>query len=290
MDVAALGDSATVPRGRQVVAFEYDDFGEMFPSTRAASRPAILAPSTTARPRAAVLPVLDICASVVIVLKSQGSATRPVLRLIVKLVSVGWVRQPPSRQPKVERPMTSSTRSSDELLEAAVALIAESGLDGLTHGAVAARAGVSRATAYREFGDKDGLVSAVGRHEVAKMVAAAFVAIDITAGAAEVVRAATLFALNYLRGHRAFNYLRMHEPGWLLTLAIAHEGTRLNLVETVAAFAEPFVAAGDEAALALPPRRAAEVVVRTVLSHALIQDSALGDEEVARTVARAVTR
>lgn len=186
--------------------------------------------------------------------------------------------------------MTSSTRSSDELLEAAVALIAESGLTGLTHGAVAARAGVSRATAYREFGDKDGLVSAVGRHEVAKMVAAAFTTVDITGPVFDTVRSTILFALGYLRDHRAFNYLRIHEPGWLLTLAITHEGTNLNLVESVAAFAEPFVAAGDDGALALPPRQAAEVVVRTVLSHALIQDSSLGDEVIAQTVARAITR
>lgn len=186
--------------------------------------------------------------------------------------------------------MTSSTRSSDELLEAAVSLIAENGVDGLTHGAVAARAGVSRATAYREFGDKDGLVSAVGRHEVAKMVAAAFSAIDITGPVPETIRSATLFALEYLRNHRAFNYLRKYEPGRLLGVAIAHEAAPLNLVETVAAFAEPLVAAGDDGALALPPRQAAEVVVRTVLSHALIQDSALTDEEIARTVARAITR
>jgi AcrR family transcriptional regulator len=186
--------------------------------------------------------------------------------------------------------MTSSTRSSDALLDAAVLLIAEGGLDALTHGAVAARAGVSRATAYREFGDKDGLVSAVGRHEMAKMVAAAFAVIDITAPVGETARTATLFALGYLREHRAFNYIRIHEPGWLLTLAIAHEGARLNLVESVAAFAEPLVAGSDDANLALPPRQAAEVVVRTVLSHALIQDSGLTDEEVARTVARAITR
>lgn len=42
--------------------------------------------------------------------------------------------------------------------------------------------------------------------------------------------------------------------------------------------------------LALTPVAAAEVVVRTVLSHTLIQDSALTDEEVADVVSRAITR
>ncbi|MEU4311460.1 helix-turn-helix domain-containing protein [Nocardia sp. NPDC024068] len=185
--------------------------------------------------------------------------------------------------------MTPSTRSSDALLDAAVALIAESGLDALTHTAVAARAGVSRATAYREFGDKDGLVSAVGRHEVGKMVAAAFAAIDPGASAGEMAYAATLFALRYLREHRAFRYIRVHEPAWLLTVAIEAGDSRLTLVGTVAAFAEALIASRADPTLALPARQAAEVVVRTVLSHALVQDSALTDEEIARTVARAIT-
>ncbi|MFI5720508.1 hypothetical protein [Nocardia sp. NPDC051750] len=42
--------------------------------------------------------------------------------------------------------------------------------------------------------------------------------------------------------------------------------------------------------LASAPRRAAEVVVRAVLSQVLIPDSGLTDEELARTAARARTR
>ncbi|MEU2040029.1 TetR/AcrR family transcriptional regulator [Nocardia niwae] len=186
--------------------------------------------------------------------------------------------------------MTSSTRSSETLLDAAVALIAESGLDDLTLSAVAERAGVSRATAYREFGDKDGLVSAVGRNEIGRMVAAAYREVDVFAPAAEVARSATLFALRYLREHAAFGYLRSQEPARLLDVAITHGGSRLNLVETVAAIAAPLIAARDDATLALSPVQAAEVVVRAVLSHALIQRSALTDEQIADTVARAVTR
>ncbi|MEV0709156.1 TetR/AcrR family transcriptional regulator [Nocardia aurea] len=186
--------------------------------------------------------------------------------------------------------MTSSTRSSDALLDSAVELITESGVDGLTLSTVARRAGVSRATAYREFGDKDGLVAAVGRHEVGRMVAAAYGAIDLFAPVPEIARTATLFALRYLRDHRAFQYIRTHEPGRLLTIAIPHGDSELNLVETVATFAEPLIAARGDAMLALSPRQAAEVVVRTVLSHALISGSGLTDEQVAETAARAISR
>ncbi|MEU5761114.1 helix-turn-helix domain-containing protein [Nocardia sp. NPDC047648] len=186
--------------------------------------------------------------------------------------------------------MNSSTRSSETLLDAAVALIADSGLDNLTLSAVAERAGVSRATAYREFGDKDGLVSAVGRNEIGRMVAAAYREIDLFAPAAEVARSSTLFALRYLRKHAAFSYIRRHEPARLLDVAITHGGPELNLVETVAAIAAPLIAARDDSALALSPVQAAEVVVRAVLSHALIQRSNLTDEQIADTVARAVIR
>ncbi|MFD6389045.1 TetR/AcrR family transcriptional regulator [Nocardia sp. NPDC060259] len=184
--------------------------------------------------------------------------------------------------------MTSSTRSSEELLDAAVSLIAESGLDGLTLTTVAERAGVSRATAYRELGDKKALVSAVGRHEIGRMVATAYSTIDLFAPATEIARSATLFAIRYLREHAAFDYLRTHEPAWLLTIA-THGQSEHNLVETVAAFAEPLIAARDDKTLALPPRQAAEVIVRIVLSHALLRDSSLTDEQIADTAARAIT-
>ncbi|WP_280256215.1 TetR/AcrR family transcriptional regulator [Nocardia abscessus] len=186
--------------------------------------------------------------------------------------------------------MTSSTRSSETLLDAAVALIAASGLDNLTLSAVAERAGVSRATAYREFGDKDGLISAVGRSEIGRMAAAAYREIDVFAPAAEVARACTLFALRYLRKHAAFSYIRRHEPARLLDVAITHGDSELNLVETVAAIAAPVIAARDDSTLRLSPTQAAEVVVRTVLSHALIERSELTDEQIADTVARAITR
>ncbi|WP_043660996.1 TetR/AcrR family transcriptional regulator [Nocardia thailandica] len=188
--------------------------------------------------------------------------------------------------------MPSPTRSSDALRDAALALIAERGLTTLTLAAVAERAEVSRATAYREFGDKDGMIAAIGRAEIARMVAAAYAEVDVFGPVAETVRAVTLFALSYLRRHAAFEYLCRHEPAWLLGIAVApgEGGSELALVRTVAALAAPVVAlrGGDD--LALPATEAAEVVVRIVLSHALIRDSGLTDEQVAETAVRAVVR
>lgn len=186
--------------------------------------------------------------------------------------------------------MPSSTRSSDALRDAALALIAERGLTTLTLAAVAERAEVSRATAYREFGDKDGLVAAIGRAEIARMIAAAYAEVDLFGPVADIVRTVTLFALSYLRGHAAFGYLCRHDPGWLLGIAVTPGDSDLNLVQTVAALAAPVVAVRGEDDLALPPAEAAEVVVRIVLSHVLIPHSGLTDEQIAGTAVRAVTR
>ncbi|MCW1959903.1 MAG: TetR/AcrR family transcriptional regulator [Mycobacterium sp.] len=184
----------------------------------------------------------------------------------------------------------STTRSSQALVRAAVELIAESGLDGLTLKQVAGRAGVSRATAYREFGDKDGLIGAVARHEVQQMIAATLAGVDMRAEPDTLVRSTTLFALRYLRGHPAFGYIRDHEPHWLLNAVfVVGEATGgMNLVQTVATMVAPVIAADER--LALQPVQAAELVVRTVLSHSLIELSSLSDEQVADSVTRAITR
>lgn len=174
-------------------------------------------------------------------------------------------------------------------MAAAIGLIAEAGLDALTLSQVAERAGVSRATAYREFGDKDGLVAAVAQHEIAAMLAGTLSTVDLRAEPPAVVRSTVLFALSYLRTHPAFTYIREHEPHWLLNAALVVGETPMNLVQTVAAMVAPVMADPADPRLALAPVQAAELVVRTVLSHTLIEQSTLSDDEVADAVTRAIT-
>jgi len=183
----------------------------------------------------------------------------------------------------------AATRSSQILIEATLQLIAESGLDSLTISQVAARAGVSRATAYREFGDKDKLLSAVAAREVQQMVAETMAGIDPTADLARNVPAVVLAALAYLRHHAAFRYVREHEPHWLLQAVLTVSQQRMNLVQVVAVTVAPIIAA-SEARLWLPATEAAEIVVRAVLSHALVEQSSLTDGQVAEAVLRAIRR
>lgn len=181
------------------------------------------------------------------------------------------------------------TRSSQPLLQATVQLIAEGGIDSLTLSQVAARAGVSRATAYREFGDKDGLLAAVAQHEITEMIGHTLGRIDLRAAPSALVPAIVLRALGYLRQHAAFGYVRDHEPHWLLRAVLVVGESRMNLVQIVATMVASAIDQADQSRLALPPIQAAEIVVRTVLSHILIEQSALTDQQVADAVARAIT-
>lgn len=180
-----------------------------------------------------------------------------------------------------------TTRSHDVLVKSALQLIADGGVDALTLSQVAAHAQVSRATAYREFGDKDGLITAIARHEIALMLAAVSADIDVGAEPATLVGAIVVAALRYLRGHAAFTYVRDHEPRWLLQAALGVGDSRRDLVQTVATSVASAVTV-DEDRLRIPAVQAAELMVRTVLSHSLIEHSTLTDREIGEAVARAV--
>lgn len=181
----------------------------------------------------------------------------------------------------------ASTRSFDALLQSALALIAERGVDGITLRDVAAHAQVSRATAYREFGDKDGLIGAVAAHEIGLMFAAVQADVDLSADLPAQVATVVASALRYLRGHAAFAYVRTHEPHWLLHAALAIGDARMDLVQTVAGVVRPAVDI-SAARLRVSVEQAAELIVRAVLSHALIENSSLSDEEVGQAVAHAI--
>ncbi|MBF4998711.1 TetR/AcrR family transcriptional regulator [Nocardia sp. BSTN01] len=120
---------------------------------------------------------------------------------------------------------------------------------------------------------------------LALFAVAAYQVVDMTAPTPELARTATLFALRYLRGHEAFRYTRGHEPQWLLNAAVTHMESERNLVDTVAALLS-LRHAGD---LAVRPEQAAEIIVRTVVSHILVERSTLSDEEIAEMVVRATS-
>lgn len=113
--------------------------------------------------------------------------------------------------------------------------------------------------------------------------------LDVRADPATSVPVIVVAALRYLRTDAAFIYVRDHEPHWLLRAALVVGETRLNLVQTVAATVAPAISQPDYPQRLLPSLQAAELIVRAVLSHVLMERSALTDEQVAQAVTRAIT-
>jgi AcrR family transcriptional regulator len=154
---------------------------------------------------------------------------------------------------------------------------------------VARRAGVSRATAYRAFGDKEGLVRAIVLGEIARFVAAGEREVLFDAPAPEVVTAAVRFALRYLREHAALQHVLRHEPEQLVDVLVERPEHPSLVGAMTAIAAERLAAAGHAGAFSVDVHAAAEHMVRAVFSHLLVPTSALDDARVAGLVARAVT-
>lgn len=182
-------------------------------------------------------------------------------------------------------------RATDRLLDAAFDLVLATGLGAVSLTDVARRAGVSRATAYRELGGKDALLAAIGRREIGRMFAAGLRRVDVDAPLEVVLRDAVLFALDHVRAHPIVSRVRTREPEWLIGVAVPGAGPGLDLVAMATAALAPILAENPRRdALTVPVPHAAEIAVRTVLSHVLVPGSAMTDEQIADAVVRAVTR
>ena len=67
---------------------------------------------------------------------------------------------------------------SERILDAALELVAASGLRNLTMDEAASRAGVGRMTVYRRFGDREGLIDALAARESRRCLAELDRAVD----------------------------------------------------------------------------------------------------------------
>lgn len=97
----------------------------------------------------------------------------------------GWVDR---RTPAVER-----------ILDAAGALFATRGVEGVAMADIAAEAGCSRATLYRYFPDRPALQSAFVQREAVRVGGLVAADLDVSAPGADVVTTAVLSALRHVR-------------------------------------------------------------------------------------------
>ena len=179
--------------------------------------------------------------------------------------------------------------TSERILDAALEEAARSGMANVTMDAVARRARVGRMTVYRRFGDREGLVAALGVRETRRCLAALDAATDPAQPIAEQVAEGFVTALRLVAEHPLLARLARAEPDVLLeTLNARRGGTAALAIAYLAARLRRSQKAGVLAA-GVDVDRGAELLVRVVLSFLLVPGSGLplDDDERRRAIARA---
>ncbi|MGH3436622.1 MAG: TetR/AcrR family transcriptional regulator [Sciscionella sp.] len=170
-----------------------------------------------------------------------------------------------------------------ELIEAALECFVAFGVRKTSLTDVAARAGVSRATTYRVFGDKDGLVRVVVQAEVGRFMTALDAAVDWRASPlVDALERAVDFTLSYLRQHMLLQRVLVSEPEQLTGVVIS-QSEQASLIDVMLpAVVERFVNTHHDV-LRVPVEQAAEWLIRMTISLLLNPSSRLPDPH---TVAR----
>lgn len=176
---------------------------------------------------------------------------------------------------------------SGRILDAALELVAASGIRNLTMDEVARRAGVGRMTVYRRFGEKGRLVEALAVRESRRCLAELDAAIGPEAPIEDQVAAGFVTSLRLAREHPLLNRLGRFEPEAVLGALRADGGA---VFAAARAFVAERLRASQLAGVIgeMDVEAAAELLVRIALSFVLVQDSALpvDDDERAADLAR----
>jgi AcrR family transcriptional regulator len=139
---------------------------------------------------------------------------------------------------------------------------------------VADRAGVSRATAYRAFGDKNGLVRAVAEAEVTRFLDQLDTAVIWDTALADALEQAITFTLSYLRNHAVLQRLIASEPEQLTDIVVPRPGEPSLVQVLLPAVVERFVRTHHDV-LRVPIDQAAEWLLRMSISLLLSPDTTL---------------
>lgn len=141
---------------------------------------------------------------------------------------------------------------------------------------VADRAGVSRATAYRVFGDKNGLVRAVADAEVTRFLVRLDDAVVWDAPLSDALERAITFTLGYLNHHALLQRLIAREPEQLTDMVVRRPGDPSLVQAMLPAVVERFVRTHHEV-LRVPVEQAAEWLLRMAISMLLSPSTTLPD-------------
>lgn len=141
---------------------------------------------------------------------------------------------------------------------------------------VADRAHVSRATAYRVFGDKDGLVRAVVEAEVTRFLERLDEEVVWDAPLSDALAQAITFTLDYLRDHAVLQRIISREPEQITEVVVQRPGETSLVQAFLPAVVERFVRTHHDV-LRVPVDQAAEWLLRMALSLLLNPDTTLPD-------------
>jgi TetR/AcrR family transcriptional regulator, repressor for uid operon len=184
---------------------------------------------------------------------------------------------------------TADDAMSERILDAALAIVAASGLRHLTMDDVARRAGVGRMTVYRRFRAKDALIDALTVRECRRCLTTIAGAIDPDAGLAD--RAASMFVavLGVIREHPLLARLARVEPEALLNELTRDRSAVFRLVHGF--LIERIRESRRAGELVVDdPTVLAELGLRLGASFVLMPDTALPlhDEEATRRAVKAL--
>jgi AcrR family transcriptional regulator len=172
--------------------------------------------------------------------------------------------------------VTVSPEPDPRLLDAALDCFANFGVRKTSLTDVADRAGVSRATAYRVFGDKNGLVKAVSEAEVGTFLRRLDETVSWDSPLPDALAEAITFTLDYLNHHAVLQRLIAEEPDQLTDLVMTRPGEPSLIEVLLPAVVERFVRTHHEL-LRVPVDQAAEWLLRMAISLLLSPSTTLPD-------------
>lgn len=179
-----------------------------------------------------------------------------------------------------------SDPTSGRILDAALDLVAASGLRPLTMEAAALRAGVGRMTVYRRFGDRQGLIDALAARESRRLIDELDRAVDPSLPVAEGIARGFVASLHLIRTHPLLDRFARHEPEAALTALNADGAAILSMSREFVASRLREAKGRRELPEGVDAEHVAELVVRLALSFLLMPQSSLpldDPEEVAET-------
>jgi len=180
--------------------------------------------------------------------------------------------------------------ASERILDAALDLVAASGLRNLTMEGAATRARVGRMTVYRRFGDREGLIDALAARESRRCLAELDRAVDPSLPASEGIARGFVASLRLIRTHPLLHRFAHHEPEAALAAINADDAAILGMGRNFVAARLLDAQSRGELDPELDTTHAAELVVRLGFSFLLMPESSLplGDENAAADAARAL--